>query len=291
MLYPNKGQSMSPTKNLDQKTYKYISENAPEFSFEIPEFKNWQIKNNKKGVVSYNPVNLPIRFEVPPLIGFLPMTEFNKYKSKELADWKTNPQKVEYKKFFLHGFEKEVLKFKKENDSVFVLMVDDVSNHGLVAKDVEAMIIKTFDFLKTKPNDKKEHDEKNVKTHTHTGALNFSFNYPLFDQWDVQIMSPTIIRYQPKDTIPVDFSVPPNIAIIFETKLKESKYLEKSDWITNPNKHKYKNIFVHQFEKEALLFQDKTKTVVILLPSGLPKYGLLQDKVRQTIIGSFQFAK
>ncbi len=280
-VWLHQGLAMSNAKTakvLVPSTYKFTSKNSPIFSFEIPELKNWKISEQPGGMIYYNPKNIPVKFEVPPSIGFLSEENFNKSKRKELTDWKENPQKIKYKKFFVSGFEKEVLKFEDGKNIIFVLLPENVIEYGLDASVVENSIVRTFNFI-----------SKKVLTHIYKEKIVFSFDYPIFDLWETKVKSPTLIEYSPDDSIPTDFYSSPSIAIIFESKLKEHKTKDITDWALTPNKVNYKTIFVSGFAKEALVFKNKENLVVILKIDDVSKHGLTESEVSTTILNSFKF--
>jgi hypothetical protein len=138
--------AMSVKPKQANNTFQY---NTAEYAFDVPEFVNWKIQIIRQSI-RYTPKGLNILLEVPPSVAFISEKDFNQNESKVLQEKMKNPNKVDYTIYFLKGYQSRVVKFESKGSSLFIKMPDDVSEHGLIASEVETMIQQTFKFLNHK---------------------------------------------------------------------------------------------------------------------------------------------
>lgn len=132
---------------MTKNNYVYRYSKNPQFSFELPYFKNWTLSPRSETTIGYLPDDsLNTKFEIPPNVAVLMMLDPSKMRAPKLEKQGKNPNDVLFKKYFIDGFAREALRFEKDKKVIFVLCVDDLSKYGLDGKLVEDTIIKTFKF-------------------------------------------------------------------------------------------------------------------------------------------------
>lgn len=127
--------------------YIHIHKSEPQFSFEVPNFKNWRLEVKSSTYLRFHPSDsIPVDFEEPPKILIFLEDKFNNIKFSASDIYKTNPSKVHYKKIRITGFELDGLLFEKENKKS-VVTLPDYNDHGLDKNLTEKILIDTFKFL------------------------------------------------------------------------------------------------------------------------------------------------
>ena len=119
----------------------------PQFSFELPQFKNWTLSSRSETIMGYLPDDaLNLKFEYPPNVAVLLVVDLSKLHKPKGEKHGTNSHGVIYQKYFVKGFSKNAIKFEKNEKVVFILSVEDLPQHGLHGELVEDTIIRTFKF-------------------------------------------------------------------------------------------------------------------------------------------------
>ena len=125
---------------------KYTSNSEPYFYFQVPEFKNWEIKLITPTVIVFEPQGLPVLFEVPPSVAIIKGEMFNKQEHEVIFDWKNLNNNTDYKKYFVKEFQQNLLFFKQEEKTAHILLPFNVIEHGLDSRVVEQKIVESFKF-------------------------------------------------------------------------------------------------------------------------------------------------
>lgn len=127
--------------------YLHVHKSEPQFSFEVPNFKNWRLEVKSSTYLRFHPDDsIPVDFEEPPKIVIFLEERFNNIKFSASDVYKSNPNKVNYKQIRISSFELDGLLFEKENKKTIVTLLD-YNNHGLDKNLAEKILIDTFKFL------------------------------------------------------------------------------------------------------------------------------------------------
>lgn len=127
--------------------------------------------------------------------------------------------------------------------------------------------------------------------HVHTVSPFFLFEVDEHQHWKLQAMSPSILRFNPGDTVDVDFEVPPAISMIqLKRVMPNDVVIKEKREGKNPHGVPFKAVFLKGWETNAYLMGTGEQS--IYLSDGVwehPKFGLSGKKVLAQARDSFLF--